>query len=811
MANRPAGRQKHVGGASNGVQTHGAGLGFSGPAGKSDGYSGRNDSGAGSGGGQRATRGKGGLIGIIIAVIVLLAGGGGIGSLLGGNGGGDDVLATTKPTSSQSTPSSAIPSSLSSLFGGFSGNASYSNGWTAAANTGKLNTAVAAGARAKRTQILGSGRDTVTLMVYMCGTDLESKSGMASADLREMAAATLSDKVNIIVYTGGCKQWKLSGISNTVNQIYKIENGQMRLLVKDDGRSAMTDPANLTRFIRYCTKNYPANRQCLIFWDHGGGTISGYGYDEKNASAGSMTLAGINTALKNAGTTFDYIGFDACLMATLETALILDPYADYLIASEETEPGVGWYYTNWLTALSKNTSLPTVELGKQIVDDFVTVCDQKCRGQKTTLSVVDLAELSQTVPDKLGDFSTSTAQLISGSGYATVSQARNDTREFAVSSKIDQIDLVHLALNLDTAESKALASALLSAVKYNRTSSAVTDAYGISAYFPYRSSSKVNNAVRQLENIGMDADYTACVKKFASLEVTGQAAQGGQSSPFGSLFGSLTGGGSSVGSVTDIVGSLLGGSTSSSSSSGLSTIGSLLGGFDFFDRSLNGENVISTVEDSLIDDNKLVWTEKNGKNVLALSEEEWANVTDVQLNVFYDDGKGYIDLGLDNVFTFTEDGDLVGEYDGTWLAIDGNIVAYYFVDSFTEGDDYTVTGRVPCLLNDERAELILVFDNAHPDGFIAGARRVYADGETETVAKNETALNVGDVIQPICDRYTYDGEWEDAYRLGDAFTYTGKNEILNLYVNADYSKTNLIASYLLNDLYCMEHWTSEIR
>ena len=127
----------------------------------------------------------------------------------------------------------------------------------------------------------------------------------------------------------------------------------------------MTKPDTLTGFIQWCNQNYPANRRELIFWDHGGGSISGYGYDEKNPGSGSMTLSGINQALKNAGVTFDFIGFDACLMATVETALMLDDYADYMIASEETEPGVGWYYTNWLTELSADPSMSTLEIGKR--------------------------------------------------------------------------------------------------------------------------------------------------------------------------------------------------------------------------------------------------------------------------------------------------------------------------------------------------------------------------------------------------------------------------------------------------------------
>ena len=104
---------------------------------------------------------------------------------------------------------------LSGLFGGFTGGSSGSSTWDEGTNnTGKLNTEVASAARSRYTTILGNGEDTVTIMVFTCGTDLESRAGMASNDIAEMCAATLSDKVNILIYTGGCKQWKTSGISN---------------------------------------------------------------------------------------------------------------------------------------------------------------------------------------------------------------------------------------------------------------------------------------------------------------------------------------------------------------------------------------------------------------------------------------------------------------------------------------------------------------------------------------------------------------------------------------------------------------------
>ena len=374
-------------------------------------------------------------------------------------------------------------------------------------------------------------------------------------------------------------------------------------------------------------------------------------------------------------------------------------------------------------------------------------------------------------------------------------------------SKIDQIDLVHLALNLNTAESKALADTLLSAVKYNRTSSAVTNAYGISAYFPYRSAGKVSSAVQQLDAIGFDKDYTDCVKKFATLEVTGQAAGGGSASPFGSLFGSLTGGAapsSSAGNVADLVGSLLGGGTTSS---GLD-LASLLGGAGIFDRSVPESELIDVVESNRIDNDALVWTDgADGTPVLRLSEEQWANVADLQLNVFLDDGSGYIDLGLDNIFDWTDDGDLIGAYDNMWVSLNSQPVAYYYMDC-TEADGGTVSnGRIPVLLHGDRAELLVRFDGS--GAAVVGARFIYADGETETVAKSDVELQQGDVIQPICDRYDYNGNYADTYMLGGEIVFDGTITVSDVTLNPDDGTP--VASYVLTDRFAMEHWTPAIR
>ena len=775
MNNRPQGRQKNVTGPGKSIYRRGSGQG-TGPVGNSGGYSGRPGTSGGSGsGGARSVGRRPSLLTIIIAAIVLFGGGGlGLGGILGGNS-SYTPQQTTQYSSSQGLD-------VSSLFGGYTSGTS-STGWLEN-NVGRLNTSVDSSARAKYTAIKGSGRDTVTIMVYMCGTDLESRSGMGTSDLVEMTNATLSDKVNLLVYTGGCKQWQNQVVSSSKNQIYKVENGGLRCLESNMGSGAMTDSDTLSEFIQWCVKNYPANRNELIFWDHGGGSLSGYGYDEKNANYGSMTLQGIDKALKNGKTRFDFIGFDACLMATLENALTLTPYADYLIASEETEPGVGWYYTNWLTELSENTSLSTLDIGKKIADDFVSVCAQKCPGQKTTLSVVDLSELQNTVPDQLTNFARSTSQLIKGNQYAAVSKARSNAREFAASNRIDQVDLVHLAKNMGTEESKSLADTLLSAVKYNKTGSDMTNAYGLSIYFPYQSTSKVNSAVSQYQAIGMDTEYARCIQQFASMEQGGQSISYGNTNPLYSLLGT----GSSSGSTVDT--QML-----------LNLLSGLMQG-----RSLDmsADDAARFLTENRFNADALVWTENaEGLPTMRLSEEQWGLVEDLQLSVFIDDGEGFIDMGLDNVFNFTEDGALVGVFENTWLAINDQPVAYYVTDSLFDGDTFSITGRVPAMVNGERADILVTFDTEDPYGYVAGYRPDYRDGETETIAKSLNEFDDGDVIDFLCDYYAYDGTYLDSYMLGDRLVVNGELTVSDVCID----EYDVSACYRFTDIYCQNYWT----
>ena len=794
---------------------------------KQNGQNTQRTGGTGSGGGK--------MLLIIVALVVLLGGGGLSGLFGGGNEPVSNVV--SQPVAQQTTGTGTQQSSgglggLSDLLGSLLGSSSttaydftsagsflqgqngsaagnYNQGtqyFTSSSddNSTSLNENVSGKAREKYTRIIGGQKDQMTILVYMCGTDLESQQGMASSDLKEMAAASFGQNVNLIIYTGGCNRWRNNVVSSSVNQIYQIRDGGFYCLEKDMGRSSMVSPDTLAGFIEYGKKNFPANRMCLIFWDHGGGSVSGFGYDEKVGHNQSMTLAGINSALKKADVRFDFIGFDACLMATVENGIMLSQYADYMIASEETEPGVGWYYTNWLTELGKNTSMPTTRIGQRIADDFVEVCNRQCRGQATTLSVVDLAELQGTIPEELKQFSIDTNELIKNKEYKAVSSARSKTREFAQQSRIDQIDLVDFAKNMNTAEGKSLAKALQSCVKYNRTGGSITHAYGLSIYFPYKRVNKVNQMVSTYQAIGMDEEYTRCIQEFASLEVSGQVSAGTPVSGYGlsqsagqGLFESLMGQNGyssssySGGGLADLLGGLYG-------NNGGGSTGSIL---DLFTgRSLTARDAADYIQANHFDPTLLKWEDSR----ITLPGEQWDLVYSIVRNVFIDDGEGYLDLGCDPEFDFRGN-TLTGEFDGTWLSIDRQPVAYYYLNTVDDGDQYVIYGYVPALLNGERVNLILNFDSERPEGYIAGAQKVYPDKESDTQAKTLIAIGEGDQLQFLCDYYDYEENYTDTYHLGQPITLGKTVEIANTPIQKDRSKCKV--TYRLTDLYQKEYWT----
>ncbi len=376
----------------------------------------------------------------------------------------------------------------------------------------------------------GDGTDTVTVFVFMNGSDLESEDGSATDDLEEMLAAKTGDKVQVLIETVGTKDWsKRLGIASDHTQRYRLDGG--KLVLEDDslGQEDSTQASTLSDFICWGSKNYPADRNLLIFWDHGAGPVYGFGYDENQVHEETLTMDQMRHALQNGGIYFDVIGMDCCIMSSMELCLGLQDYCDYLILSEDFETGIGWSYTGWLKALEDNTSLETPELGRLIVDDMVSANENDQDGGAATLALID-ASYSNLLYTAWKDFAYANERSLLGENYSMhIKGGRRAHPVLKEKGLFDWIfdangdydmsdyyitDIMAVAQNIQSEESKALEAALQLAVAYFACTSDEVGMTGLSVTLPYGDPDFYEELSDVFSNSGLEEEYVNWLGRF---------------------------------------------------------------------------------------------------------------------------------------------------------------------------------------------------------------------------------------------------------------------------------------------------------
>lgn len=387
--------------------------------------------------------------------------------------------------------------------------------------------------RQKQTSVKGNGEDTVTVLLYMNGSNLESESDEATTDLSEIVAAGSSEKVNVIVETLGTSKWSRKfGIASDRSQIYSV-SGDGLTLVKDDlGQLDCTQSETLENFIKWGVQNYPADRYVLLFWNHGGGPVYGFGYDEwVFDETASLTIDEIQQALKGAGVFFDFIGMDCCLMSCMEVCCACYDFCDYMVLSEDFESGLGWAYTNWFKALYNNTSIETTELCKKICDDMVSANENDRDGDESIMAVIDESYMKLLFTAWV-DFAYSNEDSLIGNNYSRKVTRRAGGRvlpRFFQNWNYDFFgyededydmadyyvtDILSLSESVKSDESAALSAALDEALVYVRATDGDSGLTGLAVSLPYGDSEYYDELQYVFRNIGLDNDYVAWLENF---------------------------------------------------------------------------------------------------------------------------------------------------------------------------------------------------------------------------------------------------------------------------------------------------------
>jgi hypothetical protein len=361
-----------------------------------------------------------------------------------------------------------------------------------------------------------------TLMVYMVGSNLESEGGAATADLQEMALSGYdADEMNVVVCAGGSSYWWNSSVDAEQLSVYELKNEDLHRVYDMESQN-MGDAPTLTEFMDYTYENYPAEHYSMIFWNHGGGAVIGYGADE-NYDYDLLSINELKEGLENSeleqDTKLEYIGFDACLMGMIEVADALQDQADYLIASEEVETGYGWDYS-CLADITDQDAWAGAESGKAIINAYSAYYDSYgSYAPDYSLSCVDLSQVPAVVDSLEALVSTADDSLKAG-GYSRIARCRGSAKTFGMVSPdsfYDYIDLYSLSAAMQEefpAESEALASALQSAVVQNGSN--IANAYGVSIYFPYDNKDYADAWVAAYEQNDFSSVYTSFIKDFTA-------------------------------------------------------------------------------------------------------------------------------------------------------------------------------------------------------------------------------------------------------------------------------------------------------
>lgn len=252
-------------------------------------------------------------------------------------------------------------------------------------------------------------------MVYLDGdNNLESA---AIDDFKEMASIGSTSDVAIVTLFD---RW--TGVNDeggyddetydnwTTTKLYFVDYNEEPYASNADedwGEKNMGSPDTLYQFVSYVLNNYPATHYALILWDHGAG-IFGSAVDEDNGEdllEAEELVSVLRNVYENYGIKIDVLGMDMCIMGLFETAYNLWNYVDYIVFSEEYEPGDGWPYDDILNYLTSNPTATPAELAKEIVNYYLDSYGPFSfySDENVTLSVVNLTALRYAVP-KLNSF-----------------------------------------------------------------------------------------------------------------------------------------------------------------------------------------------------------------------------------------------------------------------------------------------------------------------------------------------------------------------------------------------------------------------
>ena len=616
---------------------------------------------------------------------------------------------------------------------------------------------------------------TTTVMMYMCGTDIQ-EDGLR--DLQEICTGATSEDIRVVVLAGGTEGWSDRRLNNGRLNLFTIQQGQWSE-VTDWGTGSMGSPDTLARFVEYCWQNCRGDRNMLIMWNHGSSAFDGLCFDELY-SDDSLTVAELGSCFKDLSARLsdfhlDIVGADACLMGCYEMAVTLAPYADCYIGSEELEPWLGWYYTNWLQELSANSEMTSRELAAAVVNAFEYCAERDDPNDYLTLSAIDLSRIP-TLREHINSLAATLTNVVNGSGLNDISRTVRSMYVFgsyddAGSDMVDLNEFLTMCGTYDPQTAAQAKTALKEAVITSYASSSVPAATGLSIMVPVESSDYLYTYMRDYTSDALSG-YSSFVTAFANavsggsytFSASSQSTQvssnvtiaGSAGTPaYGSGYGYNTSGLVIAGSAGQQTATAAPAAQDTTAPGGIVIAGSA--GQQTATAAPAEATAAPTAATGTV-----ASADTNGQYTfsVSLTDEDLHYLSYAELLVFQDFSDGGV-WDLDELGSVRDtridwnNGVVYAVFDGTWPVI-GDVYVVMYEQSRT---DYGRRCIIPVMLNDTtKTYLVVEYAAGSQEGTILGTSRGWT--ENGLPVRGVTPLEPGDIISPIYPTYTSTSETE---------------------------------------------------
>ncbi len=318
-----------------------------------------------------------------------------------------------------------------------------------------------------------------SLAEFSLGTYMQADNDLepfAAYNVKDMMKAPSNANINMIVQwdqPNNNKTWRYSIGHNSLNDIGSLDQ-EMGI-----------NPANeLVNFMTILKTAYPAKKYGCILWNHGNGALdrsgkiayerawlslpSGnsfdkkmrgilYDYSQKTYLATHQFDSVFSNIKSTLGQNLDFLGMDACLMAMVEFVYPIMNSVNFLVASQQTEDGLGWPYAPILTALAKNSTMDIPTFAQTVVHKYDALYskndDNYDSGRTQSAINVSLVPAAVRALDNLCQKFLALQSNNRIAFKSALKNARAAATEFYIT---DYIDLYSLYLGLEKEISKLL-------------------------------------------------------------------------------------------------------------------------------------------------------------------------------------------------------------------------------------------------------------------------------------------------------------------------------------------------------------------